>query len=207
MHFKLRQRHRGGEGVGKLPLLTSQSAVNSTAGHTRLRRETQKERVGREGRWQGVVVGGEWGERSRWRAECQPGCYSVAYLPRAYIPPGKPSSFLQYGSATSTLVFLGLAHQSVRRPLTDERSAAAGQCTASCCLSQSLTPSLHCQPLPQFWPPGSVPISSGCFFGGPVIQFSQQRNNQVMVRASPTPPRCGQSMHSAQSVTPAVLHW
>lgn len=122
-------------------------------------------------------MGVEWGERSRWRAECQPGCYSVAYLPRAYIPPGKPSSFLQYGSATSTLVFRGLAHQSVRRPLTDERSpAAAGQCTASCCLSQSLTPSLHCQPLLHFWPPGSVPVSSGCFFGGPVIQFSQQRD-------------------------------
>lgn len=117
-------------------------------------------------------VGVEWGERSRWRAECQPGCYSVAHLPRAYIPAGKASSFLQHGSATSTLVFRGLAHQSVRRPLTDERSAAAGQCTASCCLSQSLTPSLHCQPLLHFWPPGSVPVSSGCFFGGPVIQFS-----------------------------------
>lgn len=124
----------------------------------------------------------------------------------AYIPPGKPSSFLQYGSATSTLVFRGLAHQSVRRPLTDERSAAAGQSTASCSLSQSPTPSLHCQPLLHFWPPGSVPISSGCFFGGPVIQFSQQRDNQAMVRASPTS-RCGQSMHSAQSATPAELHW
>ena len=54
----LRQRHKGGEGTGKLPLLTSQAAVNSTAGHRRLGRETQKERVGREGGWQGEWGGG-----------------------------------------------------------------------------------------------------------------------------------------------------